>query len=90
MISEIGGQLGWLASEMKFTYKKPVYIGETISCTLTLTRVDNRRRAEAVAVFRNREDTVVLEASLKGVLPGPGELKVMAAMLTEEGATKRN
>jgi 3-hydroxybutyryl-CoA dehydratase len=29
MISEIGGQIGWLASEMKFHFKKPVYIGET-------------------------------------------------------------
>ncbi len=90
MISEIGGQLGWLASEMKFSYKKPVYIGETISCTLNITRVDDRRRAEAVAIFRTREGTAVLEASLKGVLPGPGELKVMAAMLTEKGAAKRN
>lgn len=89
MVSEIGGQIGWLASEMKFQFRKPVYIGQTISCSLTITRVDDRRRAEAVALFRNRDSAVVLEASLKGILPGPGELEVMTAMVSEGDPTNK-
>jgi len=89
MISEIGGQIGWLASEMRFQFRKPVYIGETISCSLTITRVDHQGKAEAAAIFRNRESAVVLEASLKGILPGPRELEVMNAMVHEGDPTNK-
>jgi acyl dehydratase len=89
MISEIGGQIGWLASEMRFQFKKPVYIGETISCNLTITRVDPLGRAEAEAKFRNGESAVVLEALLKGMLPGPREREVMTAMLREGDPTNK-
>ncbi len=89
MLSEIGGQIGWLASEMRFQFKKPVYIGETISCSMTITRVDQKGRAEAVAIFRNQESAVVLEASLKGILPGRGEVEVMTAMIREGDPTNK-
>ncbi len=89
MISEIGGQVGWLASEMKFQFKKPVYIGETISCSLTITRVGDLGRAEAAAIFRNQESAVVLEAFLKGILPGPRDLEVMTAMVREGDPTNK-
>ncbi|MBT8359723.1 MAG: acyl dehydratase, partial [Deltaproteobacteria bacterium] len=29
LLTEIGGQLGWLASAMSFQFKKPVYLGDT-------------------------------------------------------------
>jgi acyl dehydratase len=32
MLTEIGGQIGWLASAMNFRFKQPVYFGETITC----------------------------------------------------------
>jgi len=89
MISEIGGQMGWLASEMNFRFKKPVYFGETISCRLKITKVSDRGRAEAEAVFRNQDQVIVLEASLKGILPGPPEREVMKAMLAEGDPTNK-
>ncbi len=89
MVSEIGGQVGWLASEMKFQFRKPVFIGETISCSLTITRIDDRMRAEAVAIFRNQGSAIVLEALLKGILPGAGELEVMTAMVSEGDPTNK-
>ncbi len=89
MISEIGGQIGWLASGMKFQFKKPVYIGETISCSLTITRVGPNGRAEAAAIFCNQESAVVLEAFLEGILPGPRELEVMTAMVREGDPTNK-
>ena len=45
MLTEIGGQIGWLASEMKFRFTRPVYFGDTISCTLTITEIDNKNRS---------------------------------------------
>ncbi len=89
MISEIGGQIGWLASEMRFYFKKPVYIGETISCNMTITRVGEQGRAEAEAIFRNQASETVLRALLKGILPGPRDLEVMTAMVNEGDPTNK-
>ncbi|OPY85817.1 MAG: (R)-specific enoyl-CoA hydratase [Smithella sp. PtaU1.Bin162] len=33
LATEIGGQIGWLASTMNFHFKGPVYVGETITCS---------------------------------------------------------
>jgi len=89
MISEIGGQIGWLASEMNFRFKKPVYIGDTVQCSLTITSVDDRGRAEAEAVFRRKDQTIVLEASLKGIPPGTREREVLKAMVAEGDPTNK-
>ena len=53
ILTEIGGQIGWLASEMNFRFKRPVYLGDTIECTFTISEVDARNRARAEAIFRN-------------------------------------
>src|SRR5512136_1414031 len=81
LLTEIGGQIGWLASGMTFRFKKPVYVGDTIKCELTITELDDRNRATAEAVFTNQQEEIVLEALLTGILPGGPEKRVMAAML---------
>jgi 3-hydroxybutyryl-CoA dehydratase len=62
MLTEIGGQMGWLASGMQFRFKKPVYFGDTIACRFTITELDDRHRAKAEAVFTNQQDEIVIEA----------------------------
>jgi 3-hydroxybutyryl-CoA dehydratase len=89
MITEIGGQLGWLASGMHFTFTRPVYIGDTITCDFTITRIGDRGRAEAEAVLRNQHQVKVLEAVLTGVVPGPAEREVMEAMVAEGDPTNK-
>ena len=37
ILTEIGGQIGWLASEMNFRFKRPAYFGDTIECTFTIS-----------------------------------------------------
>ena len=37
LLTEIGGQIGWLASGMNFHFRKPVYFGDTIECCFTVT-----------------------------------------------------
>jgi len=77
LLTEIGGEIGWLASEMNFRFKKPVYFGDTIDCSLTITKIDKRNRARAEAIYRNQDGTVVLEAELGGILPGDRARKVL-------------
>jgi 3-hydroxybutyryl-CoA dehydratase len=89
LITEIGGQIGWLASEMNFRFKKPVYFGDTIECCLTITEIDDRNRAKAEAVFKNQKDEIVLEALLAGIIPGLPERRVMQAMIAEGDLTNK-
>ena len=77
MITEVGGQMGWLASGMNFRFIKPVYFNDTITCRFTLTAADEKNRAEAEAVFTNQHHEIVLEASLFGVLPNARERTVL-------------
>jgi 3-hydroxybutyryl-CoA dehydratase len=83
LLTEIGGQIGWLASEMNFQFKRPVYFGDTIECSLTITEIDSRNRARARATYRNQEGIIVLEAELAGILPGDREREILGAILTE-------
>lgn len=81
LLTEIGGQIGWLAAEMNFRFKKPVYFGDTIDCSLTITKIDAQNWASAEVIYRNQDGTVVLEADLAGILPGGRERKVLEAIL---------
>jgi acyl dehydratase len=81
MITEVGGQIGWLASGMSFRFKKPIYFDDTITCRFTLTAVDRKNRAEAEAVFTNQHGEIVLEASLFGFLPNALERQVLEHLL---------
>ena len=84
MITEMGGQMGWLASGMNFRFIKPVYFNDTIPCRCRLTAVDEKNRAEAEAVFTNQHGEIVLEARLFGVLPNVQEREVLQALLESE------
>ena len=89
ILTEIGGQIGWLASDMNFRFKRPVYIGDTIECTFTISEVDARNRARAEAIYRNQDGVIVLEADLAGILPGTPELEVLDTMAAEGDPTNK-
>ena len=89
MLTEIGGQIGWLASGMTFKFKKPVYFGDTIKCDFTITDIDVRGRAKAEAVFANQYDSTVLEAVITGIVPGAQDKQVMKDMLAEGDPTNK-
>jgi len=81
MLTEIGGQLGWLATGMSLKFKKPVYSGETIRCDFTITSISVTGHAEADVMFTNEDGGVVIEAVIAGILPGSEELDVVQQML---------
>jgi len=87
MLTEIGGQMGWLASVMNFRFKKPVYFGDTITCKLTITEIDDRNRARAMAKYKNEDGVLVLEAELEGIVPAEPEQEILAAMGQEGDPT---
>lgn len=87
MITEIGGQIGWLASAMAFDFKKPVYFDDTITCRFTITSIDKRLRAEAEAVFKNQHGETVIFGRLAGILPSEADKKIIRAMMDEGDPT---
>jgi acyl dehydratase len=89
MVCEMGGQVAWLATGIDFKFLKPVYIGETVTCTLTITEVDERRRARAEAVFTNAAQEEVLRAVMTGYVPGEAERQVLTQMVTEGDPTNK-
>jgi 3-hydroxybutyryl-CoA dehydratase len=83
LLTEVGGQIGWLASGMNFRFRRPVYFGDTIECCFTIAELDERNRAKADVVFRNQEQEVVIEAQVTGIVPGAAEKRMLAEMVAE-------
>lgn len=89
LLTELGGQIGWLASGMEFRFKRPVYFGDTVTCRFTLVEVGEAGRAKGSAVFTNQDGVTVIEAALSGRLPGAPERAVLAAMVAEGDPTNK-
>lgn len=67
MITHMGGMIGFLAREMTFQFIAPVYIGDTITCIITMTEKDETRRIFlAEAVYLNQEGQEVLRSTFNG------------------------
>jgi acyl dehydratase len=81
MLCEPGGQWGWLAGGMSFRFRRPVYIGDTVTLELTITELDERLRARGECVFRNQRGEVVLTGELTGYLPDRAEQALLGRML---------
>ncbi|HZU68878.1 MAG TPA: MaoC family dehydratase [Ktedonobacteraceae bacterium] len=67
MITHIGGMIGFLATEMSFEYIGAVYIGDTITCTVTFVEKNEARRLlVATASFLNQDGVEILKARFSG------------------------
>ncbi|RJO66821.1 MAG: MaoC family dehydratase [Myxococcales bacterium] len=80
MLTEIGGQLGWLASGMDLRFRKPVYPGDEITCRWEITSLSPDLRAEAQVRFTNRSGDAVIEAAITGRVPNRAEREIMASL----------
>ncbi|MDF1594023.1 MAG: MaoC/PaaZ C-terminal domain-containing protein [Desulfobacterales bacterium] len=89
MICEFGGQVGWLATGMKFKFIKPVYFDDTITCTITITKIEESGKAEAEAFFFNASGEKVCCSHLTGRLPLPRERMILAQMVEAGDPTNR-
>ena len=89
MICELGGQVGWLATGMEFKYIKPVYFNDTITCTLTITTVEDSGKAEAEALFADEAGEQVCYAHLTGRLPQEHERAILISMVEQGDPTNK-
>jgi len=89
MVTEIGGQLGWLATEMNFKFQKAVYFGDTIKIDLTVIDIDQNGLATSEVVFSNQDGTTVLEAVVKAFAPGEPGKQVIRTMIAEGDPTNK-
>jgi len=87
LLTEIGGQIGWLASGMNFRFRKPVYCGDSIECRFVITEVDERNRAKAEVTFTNQRAEIVIKADLMGIIPGDRERSILEQMVAEGDPT---
>lgn len=83
MICEFGGQVGWLATGMEFKFARPVYFKDTIQCKLTITKIEEKGRAEAKAVFTNQDKQQVGKAYMTGRLPLKKEKELLSDMMQQ-------
>jgi len=87
MICEIGGQLGWLATRMDFSFRRPVYPGDAVTCELTVDSIDESRFARARARLTNRDGVEVMTAILEGYLPDSAARDRLGQMMEEGDPT---
>ena len=74
MITHIGGMIGFLATEMVFEFIQAVYVGDTITCVITITEKDEEKRLlMAQATYVNQHNAEVLRARFKGF---PGQVRL--------------
>jgi 3-hydroxybutyryl-CoA dehydratase len=67
LFTHIGGELGFLATKMTFEYKEAVFIGDTITASAELVRIDEKRRFLKLAcVATNQDGKIVLTAEAEG------------------------
>ena len=90
LMTEIGGQIGWLASGMNFEFKRPVYAEEQITCQWLITDIAERGHARAEVSVVNGEGVTVLLATTTGVLPGAPERECLKRMLAEGDPSNRS
>ena len=89
MLCEPGGQWGWLADGMSFKFQKPVYIGDTITCEMTIVEMDERNYARAECKLSNQHNEVVMTAELTGYLPQEPERALLFEMMAKGDPTNR-
>ncbi len=74
--TKIGGDLNFIAREMKFEFLRPVFAGDTIRCDVTLVGLDPGEVFQQVRsrfVCRNQQGKEVMSGEASGVirtLPG--------------------
>lgn len=69
--TKIGGDLNYIAREMKTEFIRPVFTGDTITCKIKLTNVEQKEGFKKVAmetVYYNQHGKEVLVGSSHGII----------------------
>jgi 3-hydroxybutyryl-CoA dehydratase len=69
--TKIGGDLNYIAREMVCEFIRPVFTGDTITCELTVTEVEQLegfKKVSVKSVYRNQHGKEVLIGTSKGII----------------------
>lgn len=71
---KIGGDWNYIAREMNFEFLRPVFVGDTVSCEATITRVkeeEDRVMLSVDLVCRNQKGKAVMLGVTSGIIRMP-------------------
>ena len=72
LFTKLGGDLNYLARDIAFRYVKPVYAGDTLDVSLTVTAVEREKhRLSFEGQVTNQSGEVVVTCVSTGYLPRP-------------------
>ncbi len=80
MLTEVGGQWAWLATEMSFKFTAPVFSGDTITLELEVVSQDERNLTRAEARWVNQDSVVVATGSLAGYPPTSEQRRLLGKL----------
>lgn len=69
--TKIGGDLNYIAREMVSEFIRPVFTGDTITCEITLTNLEQLegfKKVELKSVYRNQQGKEVIRGSSRGII----------------------
>ncbi len=67
MVTHVGGMLAFLATDMRFEFLAGVYVGDTVTCTVTFNERDEvGRRLGAIVSCVNQDGLEVLRGGFSG------------------------
>ncbi|MFL5804188.1 MAG: MaoC family dehydratase N-terminal domain-containing protein [Roseiflexaceae bacterium] len=73
--TKIGGDLNFIAREMTFRFHRPVFVGDTVQCDVTITALEpaeQTTRMSAQWVCRNQDGHEVMTGQAHGVIRDTG------------------
>lgn len=73
--TKIGGDMNFIAREMKFQFHRPVFAGDTITCEVTVVEFEPAEQYTNVRtefVCRNQHDKEVMTGHAQGVIRASG------------------
>ncbi|HDR4420333.1 TPA: enoyl-CoA hydratase [Bacillus cereus] len=71
--TKVGEELHYIARELVSEFIRPVFTGDTITCELTLTNIEQMegyKKVSIESVYRNQEEKTVLVGTSYGVIRG--------------------
>lgn len=69
--TKIGGDLNYIAREMVSEFIRPVFTGDTITCEIALTNLEQLegfKKVELKSVYRNQQGKDVIRGSSRGII----------------------
>jgi len=72
--TKLGGDLNYIARELVFEFIRPVFVGDTIRCEVTIThleQVEERTNMQSRWVCRNQHGKEVLTGHTSGIIRVP-------------------